>query len=142
MEKETAKGTSGWTVETAIVYFKDLLGAAEAKNQQQFRDAEKAVQAALAAAEKAVAKAEYNAEKWRDSANEWRQAMDDREVKFMPRQEYTSAHQALIDRISAMETRVTKNEGTGTGLKQGWAYLVGLVGLALILINIFMALKH
>lgn len=142
MEKETAKGTSGWTVETAIVYFKDLFGAAEAKNQQQFKDAEKAVGAALAAAEKAVAKAEYNAEKWRDSANEWRQAMDDREIKFMPRQEYSSAHQALIDRIGMLENRVNRNEGTGLGLKQGWGYLVAAVIVIATIIGLYLKNAH
>jgi hypothetical protein len=127
----TSKGTSGWTIETIYVHFTALM-----------QEHEKAVKAALAAADTAVNKAEYNSEKWRDSANEWRQAMDDREVKFMPRTEYTSAHQALIDRIGALENRVTKNEGTGQGLKQGWGYLVAGVGLLLVLLGIFGALKH
>jgi len=127
----TSKGTSGWTIETLYVHFTSLM-----------EEHEKAVKAALAAAETAVNKAEYNSEKWRDSANEWRQAMDDREVKFLPRTEYTAAHQALIDRIGMLENRVTKNEGTGQGLKQGWSFLVAGVGLILVLLGIFAALKH
>jgi len=127
----TSKGTSGWTIETIYVHFTSLM-----------QEHEKAVKAALAAAETAVNKAEYNSEKWRDSANEWRQAMDDREVKFLPRTEYASAHQALIERMGAMEIRITKNEGTGQGLKQGWGYLVAAAGFMLALIGIFAAFKR
>jgi hypothetical protein len=126
-----SKGTSGWTIETLYVHFTALMS-----------EHEKAVKAALASSETAVNKAEYNSEKWRDSANEWRQAMDDREVKFMPRTEYTSAHQALIDRLGAMESRITKIESTGAGLKQGWGYLVGAIGFLGALVGIFLALKR
>jgi len=121
----------GWTLETLYIHFNALM-----------LDQKEAVRAALASAETAVNKAEYNSEKWRDSANEWRQAMDDREVKFLPRTEYSSAHQALIDRIGALENRVTKNEGTGQGLKQGWGYLIAAVALVMTLLGIFAALKH
>jgi|SRR5580765_1323769 len=127
----TSKGTSGWTIETLYVHFTSLM-----------EEHEKAVRAALASAETAVNKAEYNSEKWRDSANEWRQAMDDREVKFLPRTEYASAHQAMIDRVGALENRVTKNEGTGQGLKQGWGYLIAAVALVMTLLGIFATLKH
>jgi len=125
------KETAGWTLETLYIHFSALM-----------LDQKEAVIAALASAETAVNKAEYNSEKWRDSANEWRQAMDDREVKFLPRTEYTGAHQALIDRISALESRVTKSEGAGQGLKQGWSFLVAGVGFLLALLGIFAALKH
>src|SRR4029077_14832968 len=127
---ETQKGTGGWTLDTLYTHFMSLLA-----------EHEKAVKAALASADMAVNKAEYNSEKWRDSANEWRQAMDDREVKFLPRTEYQGAHQALIDRIGALENRVTKNEGTGQGLKQGWAILIAAAGFVLVLLGIFSALK-
>jgi|SRR5579859_1667149 len=124
------KSTTGWTLETLYIHFTALI------NGQK-----EAVSTALESAETAVNKAEYNSEKWRDSANEWRQAMDDREVKFLPRTEYTSAHQALIDRIGTLENRVTKNEGTGQGLKQGWGILVAAAGFILVLISIFTFLR-
>jgi len=130
-DRETASGSNGWTLGTLYIHFTALI------NGQK-----EAVSTALESAETAVNKAEYNSEKWRDSANEWRQAMDDREVKFLPRTEYTSAHQALIDRIGLLENRVTKNEGTGQGLKQGWGYLVAAVVFVLGLLGIFAALKH
>lgn len=142
MDKDTAKGTSGWTVETAIVYFKDMLAAAEAKNQQQFRDAKEAIQIAQAASQSAINKSEANDAKWRDNSNEWRQAMDDREVKFMPRMEYTSAHQSLIDRISMLENRVIKYESTGAGLKQGWGYLIAVIIVIVAISGLYIKNAH
>lgn len=140
--KETARGTSGWTTETLYVHMMAMLAAAEAKNQQQFRDAKEAIQIAQIASQSAINKSEANDSKWRDNSNEWRQAMDDREVKFMPRLEYSSAHQSLIDRISAVENRIITIESRGMGLKQGWGFLVGAAGFILVLISIFMALKR
>ena len=139
--KETAKGTSGWVVETLFVHFTALLNEAEKKNEQRFIDQEKAVKAALNAAEQAVNKAEHNAEKWRANANEWRQAMDDREVKFMPRPEAERGLEANADKIGALTDRINRSEGHGKGLNTGWGYLIGAVGLALTIIYIFSALK-
>lgn len=122
------KRSPDWTVDTLFVHFQALLEAAEKKTQQKFEDADKGVNAALAAAEKAVGKAEQNAEKWRDNANEWRGAMSDREKNFAP-----------LSRLVLLEGRFEKAEGTGAGLKQGWGYLIGAVGLAL---AIYMAFRH
>jgi len=126
----TPERPSSWTLETLYVHFIALMD-----------ERDKAIKAALASSDIAVNKAEYNSEKWRDSANEWRQAMDDREIKFLPRTEYTAAHQALTERIGVIEMRITKSESTGQGLKQGWGYLVAAAGFMLALIGIFVAFK-
>lgn len=63
---------------------------------------EKAINAALVAASTATNKAELNYKEWRASSNEWRAAMDDRERKFIPRDEYTAAHVALDDKVMTM----------------------------------------
>jgi len=121
---------SDWTVETLYTHFTSLLEQHEKKNQQQFGDADKAVQAALSAAEMAVNKAEVNAANWRENANEWRAAMSDRERNFAP-----------IQRLEALEHRVDVREGSGMGLKQGWGYLVGAIGFIATLIAIFLAIR-
>jgi len=141
MPNDTAKGTSGWTVETLYVHFTALLNEAEKKNEQRFIDQEKAVKAALNAAEQAVNKAEHNAEKWRASANEWRQAMDDREVKFMPRPEAERGLESNAEKISLLTDRLNRSEGHGGGLQAMWGYVVGAAGFVLVLIGIFVALK-
>jgi hypothetical protein len=122
---------SSWTVDTLHEHFIALL-----------QEHEKAVKAALASSETAINKSEHNVEKWRDNANEWRQAMDDREVKFLPRTEYYTAHQSLVERVGSLETRVIRNEATGAGLKQGWSFFVAGVGLLLALLGIVSYLKH
>jgi len=131
MSMATSKGTTGWTVETLFVHFSSLMEASEKKNQQQFADADKAVQAALSAAEKAVNKAEVNASNWRENANEWRAAMSDRERNFAP-----------IQRLESLEHRFDMKEGSGQGLRQGWGYLIAAVALVMTLLGIFAALKH
>lgn len=133
-------------METLHAYFMALLEAAETKNQQQFLDADKAVQAALVSAEKAVTKAEINADKWRANANEWREAMADREIKFMPRTEHTADQQALMQRLSTIEKRVADLDSKlaasiskGAGLNQAWSYLLGVIALIVALLSIY---KH
>lgn len=114
-EKETARGTSGWTTETLYVHFISLLEAAEKKNQQQFSDAKEAVKAALDAAQKAVDKAEGALVGWKESQNEWRGTIAD-----------------IISRTT----------GKSTGLDLGWKILIGAVTLFAMLLGIFSALKH
>jgi len=129
-DKETAKGTSGWTVETLYVHFSSLLEQSENKNQQQFADADKAVQAALSAAEKAVNKAEVNASNWRENANEWRAAMSDRERNFAP-----------IQRLESLEHRFDMNEGAGAGLKAMWGYVLAAILLIIAIAGLYLKSK-
>lgn len=69
--------------------------------------AEKAVNAALVAADKAVNKEETNAQVWRNSANEWRQAMNDRETRFLGKDE------------AARVTKIEKAGATAVGRQEG-----------------------
>jgi hypothetical protein len=103
--------------------------------------AEKAVGAALAAAEKAVTKAEDNAEKWRTNANEWRGAMNDREADFIRKQQYISDIVNIQSNIKDLKEGSDINKGSGIGLHQGWGYLVGGIGLAVLLVELFLRLK-
>jgi len=57
------------------------------------------VSAALEAAEKAVNKAEAAAEKRFKSVNEFRKQLSDQAATFMPRAEYDTAHDALIEKM-------------------------------------------
>jgi hypothetical protein len=77
--------------------------------------AKEAVSAALVAADKAVGKEEANAEKWRSNANEWRQAMDDRETRFLGKEEATLMVSALDGRLGKLEIARERAVGIATG---------------------------
>ena len=83
--------------------------------------AEKAVSAALVAADRAVEKEQANAEKWRDSANEWRQAMNDREVRFLGKDEAALMVQGVTDRVGKLERAIERTEGVATGMSSAEA---------------------
>lgn len=125
--------------------------------------AEKAVQTALTAAEKAVTKAEVAAEKRFDSVNEFRQLVNDVISQQMPRSEAQQRLTSLTERIGRETTSLSermdrdvrgimvsidelKNDsisraGRGTGLKDGWGYLVGLISFIATVITIIVATR-
>lgn len=99
--------------------------------------AEKAVGTALTAAEKAVNKAEFAAEKRFEGVNEFRGQLSDYQAMLLPRNEYNSAHQALVDKINDLSSRVDKTEGTTKGGQQMWGYLAGAAGLLVAVFALF-----
>jgi hypothetical protein len=143
--------SGGWTVETLKAHF-----------EQRFIDVDKAVNAALAAAKEAVAAALAAAEKareqaaddnkaWRASANEWRGSMQDREVRFATRTEMDAKFDAVNVALRAIQKDLDRNNGQvqgGKGVKDESranialfvsivAGMVGLVGLAVVLVRVF-----
>jgi hypothetical protein len=96
---------------------------------QRHDAAQKAVEAALAAAEKAVGKAEIAATRRFEAVNEFRGQLADQAGRFLTRDEYEARHQSLAERIAAIKEIVDKDTGRGTGLQSGWGYLIGAVGL-------------
>lgn len=155
---QTANDPSGWSTDTLKDYFERLVHDADRRYEQRFVAQEKAVEAALEASALATSKAEQDNQRWRDAANEWRDAMNDREVRFMPRneaaaelgnfakqlEEHVKARAFLIDslqkQISELQTWRASTEGKSTGLSAGWGYLVGAIGLAATVIAIILAL--
>jgi hypothetical protein len=75
-----------------------------------FKAAEQAVSVALANAEKATAKAEAAADRRLEGMNEFREALSDQTKTLLSRAEYNPAHEALLDRIGAMNDRVSALE--------------------------------
>jgi hypothetical protein len=75
-----------------------------------FKAAEQAVSVALANAEKATAKAEAAADRRLEGMNEFREALSDQTKTFLSRAEYNPAHEALAERVSAMNDRVSALE--------------------------------
>lgn len=75
-----------------------------------FDAADKAVQAALAAAKEAAAKAESAAKDRFAAVNEFRGQLSDQATTFLSRVEYFAQHQALTDKVEALDARINSLE--------------------------------
>jgi len=94
-----------------------------------FQTAKEAVQAALSAADRAVSKAELAADKRFESVNEFRKTLDDQQRTLMPRSEVQVTVQRLEEKLLSLQKTVDSNQDERRGIKGGWGYAVGVVGL-------------
>ncbi len=141
MSGETQSSVSSWTIDSLKEHYDQRFTDQEQAVKNALTAQKEAVAAALAASEKAVAVAESNAEKWRASANEWRGAMNDRERSLMPRSEAESMFKGNAEKVDALQARMDRNEGRGTGLNAGWGYLVAGIMLLVAIFGVAMALR-
>jgi hypothetical protein len=84
---------------------------------------------------KAIKLAEENAAHWRSQANEWRGAMTDRERSFMTRTEIDVRFCALEDQLRDVKKAIQISAGKSLGTTAAWGYLVGAVGLIVLIVN-------
>lgn len=101
--------------------------------------AEKAVQAALAAQERAVLKAELASDKRFESVNEFRKTLADQQVTFMPKAEASVVTSSQNTKIQDLKDEVSRLVNERVGIKGGWGYAVGVVGLLLALLGLWRA---
>jgi Flp pilus assembly protein TadB len=102
-----------------------------------WREKDKAILAALAAAKEAVLVAEANSEKWRANANEWRAAMTDRDKLYMTRTEFEAYKSATDKGIDDLRKAQQTQEGVRQGLSDGWGWMAGIIGLAIAIATYF-----
>lgn len=133
---------TGWTVDTLHEHLSSLIKANDHRYEQRFQDAGQAVDAALKAAEKAVTKAEMASEKRFEGVNEFRAALSDQTSTFLPRSEADARISALADKIDALNTKMDKSEGKGSGLYAGWGLLVGAIGIAAAMGTLFVTVMR
>lgn len=81
-----------WTLETLFIYFESHLA--------QLRDETKASFVSL---EKVTGKAEAGMEKRLDQMNEFRNQLKDQAATFISRTEYTTQHEALAEKVVAVD---------------------------------------
>jgi len=91
--------------------------------------AEKAVNAALISADNAVKKAEAAAEKRFEGVNEFRATLSDQAQTFITRTEVAAKLDNHTEKLGILGTRLQTIEAHSGGLKDGWGYLVGAVGV-------------
>lgn len=93
----------------------------------RFDAQERALNAALASAKEATEKADAATEKRFDSVNEFRKALDDNNRLLLTRNEYTGAHQSLVDKIELNTKRVDEIIAKDSGMNQGWLIFTGII---------------
>ena len=131
------------------VHMMAMIVAAESKNDTRFdalamavttamTAAEKAVTTAMSAAEKAVIKAEAAAEKRFEAVNEFRQSLNDITTTLMPRAESDAKFLSILEKIDSMQRMFDKHQGEGSGVRQGWGYIAGVVGVISLIASLFL----
>jgi hypothetical protein len=136
-------------------YLEVLISTNDRRYEQRFNDTKIAVDAALIAADKAVAaalagqkeavtKAEVAAEKRFESVNEFRNTLSDQQRMLLPRLEaevkfvnIEKNFDSMQKEISSLRESRANHTGVGTGMKEIWGYIVGAIGLLVLLLNAF-----
>jgi hypothetical protein len=139
-------GSSSYTVEIRD-YFLALMGAMQRENDVRFSAmkeatasalaaAEKATAAALDAAQRAVTKAESAVDKRLEGMNEFRGALQDVTTTLMPRAESENRMNQLARDLAALQARIDRQEGRGSGMSSLWGLILGAIGLVAAVIAI------
>src|SRR6476659_9316217 len=136
------KPAEGWTTDTALQHVLSLIGANDHRYEQRFMDQERAVTMALAAAKEAVTKAELAAERRFESVNEFRNTLSDQQRTLVARTEVDSMVRGLNEKIAALDKIVDRLQAERLGIKGGWGYAVGVIGLVVAVLSVIaLALK-
>jgi len=77
-----------------------------------------------------------------EKSNEFRGALEDVGKNKIPRPEAEAMFRSLTEKIDALQARMDRNEGRGSGLDAGWKFLIGAVTLAAALVGIFLAIRR
>ena len=84
----------------------DLMKERELRDQQRHDASREALHAALGCAKEAITKAEAAYEKRFDNTNQWKQTFSELSGKMVTRMEYSSAYEALKDKIDEVSGRI------------------------------------
>jgi hypothetical protein len=87
---------------------KDLIDERDRRYEDRFTAMDEKTSLALTSSKEAVAKAEAATEKRFDSVNEFRKTLSDQATNFLPRPEYVSNHQSLLDKIDGIKENLSK----------------------------------
>jgi hypothetical protein len=147
-ESSGNKEEGKWTVETLREYLLALLRESDDKTNarvdalQELLDRsisslKEATRTAMCNSERAILKAEAAAEKRFDAVNEFRSVLADQQQKLLPRSEADIKFQSLANQMDQAIKHQALSQGLATGRKEMWGYLVGVVGLGLTIMSIF-----
>jgi hypothetical protein len=94
----------------------DLMAERDLRHQQRYEASCHALDSALGCAKDAITKAEAAYEKRFDNTNQWKQTFSELSGKMVTRMEYSSAYDALKDKIEEVSGRIKVIEGKSTGI--------------------------
>jgi hypothetical protein len=139
-------------------YIKDLMAANDKRYEQRFEAQQKSLDASfmaqreqvnaamvaqkeansagLAAQKEAVTKAETAAEKRFESTDKARSEQAEHQRTLMPRAEAERALTALAEKIVVLETFRTEVLSKGVGAKEGYGWVIGVVGFVLTILTL------
>lgn len=151
----------GWSIDTALDHMLALMAANDKRYEQRFEASQKAldaaltaqkeatqaafaaqkegISAALAAADRAVQKAEAASEKRFEGVNEFRATLSDQQRTLIPRAEVDVLVRGLNEKIAQLTKQADAIANERVGIKGGWGYAVGVVGLVLAALGIVAA---
>ena len=145
---ETEKNVSGFTVDTVretlrneIHALRELINERDRRYEREWQAVSKSTEVAMTSAQKAVEKAEAAVERRLEGMNEFRGSLADQARLLMPRSEAESRMTEMSKQLAMLSSRIDRGEGRGSGLNQGWGYLIGAIGAIGGIIAIFFALS-
>lgn len=130
-----------WTTGNLKEWFIHEIESLRAENDRRFSAQEKAVETAFSAAKEAVLKSEQGVEKRSDAVYVTIAKLQEALALVMPRAESEQRYTTLLDKIGDVSDTQKTTEGKSNGLNQGWAILLGVAGLASIIIGTIIAIK-
>src|SRR6266403_5036925 len=94
----------------------DLMTERDLRDLLRYESSRDALHAALGCAKEAITKAEAAYEKRFDNTNQWKQTFSELSGKMVTRMEFSSAYDALKDKIEDVGGRIKVIEGKSTGI--------------------------
>ena len=107
----------------------DLMAERDLRHQQRYMASSEALDAALGCAKDAITKAEAAYEKRFDNTNQWKQTFSELSGKMVTRMEYSSAYDALKDKIEEVSGRIKVIEGKSTGIGASLGVVMAVAAL-------------
>ena len=107
-----------------------------------FDEREKALQLAFKAQQEALAIATTALNRELEHLNNLRQEINQNRTEYLMRAEHHTAHAVVLDRIAALEKRMDKASGQGSGLSLAWMIIMGLIASAGAIALLWQVLHH
>jgi hypothetical protein len=142
MSGETEAEQSGLTVDTTTYALRDRIAAVDRVLNQRIDDLIMLLNERKDNQDKSVREALASINERLKMMNELRGTIDDQARTFMPRNEYNTAHNALVERVGDLSSRMDRSEGSGVGKAQLWGYLIAVVaalGTIVIVTNVLIS---